>query len=860
MPTDATSHDSAAVTIEAIDKATAHAVAQLTLAEKIAYLCAEHPAIERLDYPAYRLEAEGAHGLVIRAGQSGFTENAQTTVFPQTFGLSMTWDRDLLYRIGQVISDEARAFNVLVLFSPTIDLARDPRWGRNEEAYGEDPYLVGQLGVQYIRGLQGDRFPYLKTVATVKHFYANNYEFERDWDDSVLPEQLQRDYYLRPFEYAFRDGKAASAMTSYNMVNGAIGMTNPELNSILRDEWSASGYFVSDGGAPELLTEMYGRYPGTKDPQTSLAHYLGKSLEAGLDCFLAYNDDQVINAVQRGLELGVITEPMIDRALTRQFKTMLRLGLVPGAPDTPFADIGKDRLLTAESAELVRRAAKEAVVLLKNDDFLPLDASKTKKLAVIGQLGDENLRDWYSGYPPHEVTPVDGLRNEFPDAEIVFDDGCDRVLLYNDATERWARVDKTGTVTFDGTETDRAVFRVLDWGYGFAFCDEATGKYLATTETGELKANSAEIWGWFTRELFFLNKPNPYQQTGVPTYPTGITGVSITDDPKIDGARFAPVTPFGVAAQPFGAEKPGKNQYLVPFEPAGAEQLNRTLEHLTVQVVDDGLVRAAQTAEDADAVFVVLGNHPLVGARECVDRPSLALPARWTALFNATANANENVALVMIAGYQYAICALEEKSRAAIFTSHGLQEVGSAIAETISGKNNPAGRLSQTWYADDFEFGSLRNYDIRETKLTYLYTDQKPLHEFGFGLSYTQFEYAGLELTETGAGVTVSFLVTNTGRRSGAEVPQVYFVPGRSGGPHKALVGFDRIDLAAGETKTVSVAVPFRELSFWDITAGQYLFTPGIFRFEVGASSADIRLTGEIELATPANERREQAA
>jgi len=905
------------VTISGVYDLAQAKVAELTLDEKIVYLCANHPAIERLGYPAYRLEAEGAHGLLIRDGNSFLSQTFPTTTFPETFGLSMTWDRELLRRIGSVISDEARAFNTLVIFSPTIDLARDPRWGRNEEAYGEDPYLAGQLSLEYLKGLQGDNYPYLKTAATVKHFYANNYEFERDWDDSVVPEQLKRDYYLRPFETAIVEGRSASMMTGYNMINGVIGMMNPEMNTILRDEWNADGYFVSDGKAPEILNEMYGVI-GSGDEIESLARYLAMSLEAGMDCFLAYEDSEVIAAIKRGMELGLVTVEMIDRALIHQFSVMLRLGLIPGLTDNPYlteninnergipfttsltpchsgasaagAQNAKSRercnelnWIGNDSSALVRRAANEAVVLLKNDGLLPLNANATKKIAVIGQLGNENMRDWYSGLPPYQITPLDGIRNAFPNSEVVFDDGCDVVGIYHELTEKWLRVTDSGGVMFDGDLLSRAMFRVLDWGYGFAFQDVATGKYLTTTDSGEIRADATEVWGWFNRPVFFLNKPNAYSQVWIPPntgsplpveesqsniskpresrispaappvetrgqYPTGVTGIPITDDEDIDNARFSPMIPFGVPAKPFGAKREGKNQYLVLFDKGGVEKLNRTLSCLSVKVLDDGLKRAADTAAEADAAIVLMGNHSLIGARECVDRPSLALPQRWEALFESVAEANPNVILNLIAGYQYAIGAQEEKAKAVLFTTHGLQELGTAIGQTLNGVNNPSGKLSQTWYADDFQFSSLSNYDITDSKLTYLYTDKRPLHEFGFGLSYTTFEYSDLSLTQIDNGVEVSFRLTNTGERPGTEVVQVYVTHNRDNAPIKFLVAFDRITLEPGESKEAKIPVRHRELSFWDGAQNKFTMTPGTYQFQVGSSSADIRLKAEINL------------
>ncbi|MCL1801788.1 MAG: glycoside hydrolase family 3 C-terminal domain-containing protein, partial [Promicromonosporaceae bacterium] len=675
---------------EALKKLAREWVAALTPEERIAFLTVDHPAIPRLGLPAYRLEAEGAHGLVIRAGQSAMTESAETTVFPAPFGLSQTWDRELMGKIGVVISDEARVFNALVLYAPTIDLERDPRWGRNEEAYGEDPYLAGQLAIPLIKGLQGSEAPYLKTAATTKHFYANNYEFERDWDNSVVPEQLKRDYYLRPFEAAFIGGGATSAMAGYNAINGIIGMLNPEMNTLVRGEWGADGYFVSDGKAFELLPEFYGPfgYLGIDDDdwrakwelsddgetfrgkdgqevnvKEVYARYAKAALDAGLDAFLAYDNDVVISAINKGVELGIITDADIERALVNQFQVMLRLGLVPGFGDNPYANTPDEKLLSKDSAELVKRASNEAVVLLKNDGLLPLTGKDAEKIAVIGFVAGENQRDWYSGSPAYQVTPVDGIRAAFPTAEVSFHDGCD-LVAFSRSDIGWLRVLDDGAVRYDGTEDQRSLFRAIDWGYGHAFQDVSTGKYLTTTESGELRTEAETVWSWFNRQLFFINQANVYSRSDFHAHPDGLAGIALTGTVNIDGGQFHPEVAFGEPAFPPGAARPGKNQYLKPYEPGAVEILNEILAKLTIHVVESGLERAAEVAGKTDAAVVVLGNHPLVGARECVDRMTTALPARWGELFETVAQANPEVVLTLIAGYQYAIGRQEARARA----------------------------------------------------------------------------------------------------------------------------------------------------------------------------------------------------
>ncbi len=334
-------------------------ISRMTLEEKISFLPSGHPAVERLGLAAFRLGGEGAHGVVMRDGSTA-------TVFPQPLGLSMTWDKKLMKKIGSAIGDEARVYyktrdrsGFLVLFFPTIDMERDPRWGRNEEAYGEDPHLVGKLAVEMITGAQGEDDYYLKIANMTKHFYANNYELERSRTDSVIKdERLLNEYYLRVFEYAFREGKARSLMTAYNKINGYPGIMNPEMNTVVRGKWGSDGFFASDGGAFGLLQTEHKMFP-------TYAESVAACVKNGLDSFLD-NPTLVIGAATEAVKLGYLTEADIDTALSHQFNTLFRLGVYGGAEGNLYEDIHGSALCSKENAETARQAACEAVVLIKN--------------------------------------------------------------------------------------------------------------------------------------------------------------------------------------------------------------------------------------------------------------------------------------------------------------------------------------------------------------------------------------------------------------------------------------------------------------------------------------------------------------
>lgn len=790
-------------------------VSRLTAEEKIAFLPSFHPAVERLGLPAFALGGEGAHGLVLRDG-------GIATVFPQPFGLGMTWDKELMRRIGSIIGDEARVYfmkrerkGLLVLFFPTIDMERDPRWGRNEEAYGEDPFLAGKLSVELIRGAQGDDSFFMKIATMPKHFYANNYELERTYINSVFDDRLKFEYYLRVFAYAFEEGKAASLMTAYNAINGVPGMLNPEMNTIVRKKWGADGFFASDGGAFGLVQSEHKTY---KTPGESAA----AAVKAGLDIFLDRRE-LVMEAAADAYKRGLLTDADLDNAMFNQFRILFRLGVYGKPENNPFENIPETALCSGENAEVAKQAARESVTLLKNDGLLPLDMTKTKKIAVIGILGGENMPDWYSGNPPYQITPVQGIRGAFSSSEVVYADGCDTAAFFSEADGSWLRVASGNTVVFDGTIETRTVFRVYDWGYGvFGFKNIETGLYLTTTEEGDLMCDAGFIWGWITRELFFL-----------------------------DNDKFKPEIPHGVQSDTGVAMRRGESVYHKRYSEDGVKKINQILGKITIQLLSDGIAGAVKTVQGADAAIVVLGNHSLIGARECIDRETLELPERWTALYNSIVQTNNNTVLTIIAGYPYAIEKQEAAARAVLFTAHGAQEIGTAIGETLSGANNPSGRLSMTWYKCDADLPHINDYDIVKNKMTYMYRDSPVLHEFGFGLSYTQFEYSDLSLSlDSDKNVTAEFSVRNTGGLAGAEVVQLYFTrinPGFSG-PIRQLAGFDRLAFNAGEKRRIKIVVPVKELKHYDAAAGDFTLAGGEYRFSIGASSADIRLEDVIQI------------
>lgn len=372
-------------------------VSQLTLTEKINLMCQYQDEIPRLGIRKYKHGTEGAHGVAWLG---------KATVFPQNIGLGCTWDEELMKEIGQVIADEARIYyqkdpekNGLTIWAPTVDMERDPRWGRTEEAYGEDPYLTGKLTTEFIKGIQGDHPTYLKAAATLKHFLGNNNEVDRGECSATIDPRNMREYYLKAFERQIKEGKVQSIMTAYNAVNGTLCNMNPDVNDILKQEWGMDGFVVSDAG------DVLGSVNDHKYVE-SYAEAVALSIKNGID---SITDDQEISlrAIKDALEQGLLDEADLDTALKNTFRVRFRLGEFDPTDKNPYANVPEDKLCSPENSRLSLQAARKSIVLLKNEqNVLPL---KTKKVAVIGPLANEVLTDWYSGTPPYTVSPLKGI-------------------------------------------------------------------------------------------------------------------------------------------------------------------------------------------------------------------------------------------------------------------------------------------------------------------------------------------------------------------------------------------------------------------------------------------------------------------
>lgn len=799
-----------------LEKRVADLVSRLTVEEKISLIPTRQVAVERLGIPAYNVGGEAAHG-VAWIGEA--------TVFPQPTGLACTWDEELMQQIGSAIGDEARVFHHrhpqrhgLTLWAPTVDLERDPRWGRTEEAYGEDPHLTGKLASSLIRGMQGDHPFYLKMVATLKHFFANNNEMDRLTFSSSIDPRNMHEYYLKAFEKPFTEGGAYSMMTAYNSINGTPAIESPYIKQFVKGEWKMPGFIVCDGGDLSQTVD-YHKYHQTH------AQSVAGALKAGVDC-LTDEVDLVVGAVREALEQGLIAESDLDLAIHNMFRVRMKLGQFDPPELNPYASIPEEALMSPDHAKLSLQAARKSVVLLKNEaNLLPMD--KKQKVSVIGPLGNAVYTDWYSGTLPYAVTPYEGIASKLPEQAVPYADGDDVVKL-KQASNGWSVVpgtdaDRLLTTVPQGEREEDQMFRHRDWGYGsHTLQSVSSGLYVTEGENGTLRVSSERIWGWFVKEVLRL------------------------DDRK-DGT-IALKTWNG---QSVGVETDDWGQAVLRCKEDATTDEAQTF---TKEMVTNGLEEAVRIAKDCDTAVVIVGNNPFVNGKEEVDRPGIGLPEAQATLIREVCRANPRTVVVIVGSYPFALGDIADVAPAILFTSHGGQELGNAMADVLFGDVNPGGRLNMTWYENEDQLPDFLDYDIIKGGRTYMYFDGKPLYPFGHGLSYTTFEYSDFMLeaneVKTGGSIQASLKVTNTGSLTGDEVVQLYVrsESSRLKMPRKQLQGFKRITLEPGESQTVSFELPVSELAVWDVTRDRFSVQSGRYELMAGASSEDIRLAAAIQV------------
>lgn len=814
---------------------------RMTLEEKVSQLNYESAAIDRLGVPKYNWWNECLHG-VARSGIA--------TVYPQAIGMAATWDKALMNKVAVSISDEGRAkyhdfisknkrgiYQGITFWTPNINIFRDPRWGRGMETYGECPHLTGEMAVQFINGLQGDDTKYYKSIATSKHFAVHNgpESSRHSFNVSVSDHDL-RNTYLPAFAKTVKESQVASVMCAYNRLDDlpCCG-SSPLLNDILRHEWGFDGYVVSDCWA---LVDFYqtGHHEVVETPAEAAAMAFSNGTD--LNC------GSVSPHLKDAVEQGLISEAQIDVAVKRLLLARFKMGQFDPDELVKYSKIPYSVVDSKPHQELALEAARKSMVLLKNDkNTLPL-SKDVKKIAVIGPNANDIdvLLANYNGIPSNPMTPLAGIQQKMPDAEVTYALGCEHAeklptlfsipasVLFTDESlsEQGLKADFYDNLKWEGTPKHSRVDKSVDYNWwdkapyddmdGDNFSVRWTG-YLVVPEDGEYAIGGD---GFFHYELFVDDK-------------------SIARNSNIHHANKR----YTYLPLKAGQKYKLKLEY---FDSHG----DATVSLLWAPPRKDLEKEAITIAREADVVLLFMGLSPRLEGEEMPvhvkgfdggDRVRIDLPDFQQQFIKKIHALRKPTVLVMLNGSAVAINWENDNIPAILEAWYPGQAAGTAIADILFGDYNPAGRLPLTFYKNVNDLPEFQNYDMQG--FTYRYFKGEPLYPFGYGLSYTTFEYGTPTLSKpeigSGENLIVSVTVKNAGSVDGEEVVQLY-ISDKSGTdprPQKDLRGFERIHIKAGETKRVDFELTSTDLAYWNIEKHAYVPTIGNYEIMVGSSSAD---------------------
>ncbi|HYM00600.1 MAG TPA: glycoside hydrolase family 3 C-terminal domain-containing protein [Blastocatellia bacterium] len=805
-------------------------VSRMTLEEKVSQMMDVAPAIPRLDIPAYNWWNEALHG-VARAGIA--------TVFPQAIGLAATWDTPLMHRVADTISTEARAkyndaianddhsrYRGLTFWSPNINIFRDPRWGRGQETYGEDPYLTARMGVEFVKGLQGDDPTYFKTISTPKHYAVHSGpEPDRHKFDAVIGERDLHDTYLPAFEATVEQGHAFSVMCAYNSFMGAPACANDILlKKNLRGAWKFPGYVVSDCGA---INDIYGGHKAAPNAATASA----MAVKAGTDLECGRSYRSLVDAAKQGL----IAEKDIDVALKRLFTARFKLGMFDPPEMVPYSKTSMAENDTPEHRQLALQAARESIVLLKNENnTLPLKKD-LKKIAIIGPNADE-LRVMlgnYNGTPSSYITPLKGIQAKVSaQTQVVYEQGCN--LAIPGPTLHLVPATAFSTDGQPGLKAEYFGNRNLEGKPVFTRIDSIVdSNWAKSPPVPGIGRNDFSIrWtGTLTSEF---SGQHVLAITGDDGYRLWVDGALVIDNWSIHG----PDTRSTSIELQAGHHYNIKLEY---FQDGGDAEVSFRWG----EPAENEAARAVNLARESDAVIFVGGISPSLEGEEMKvsvegfvggDRTSLDLPKTQRDLLEAVAAAGKPVVLVLTSGSALAVNWANEHAQAIVQLWYSGEEGGNALADVLFGDYNPAGRLPVTFYKSVDQLPPFDDYKMAGR--TYRYFKGEPLYSFGYGLSYTNFAYSNLaapKQAKAGENVTVTAQVKNTGSVAGEEVVELYVKHDLSSVvvPIRSLEGFSRISLAPGQSRTVSFTLTPRELSIVD-EHGKRIVEPGDIEVSIG--------------------------
>lgn len=797
-----------------IEKRVDDVVSRLTLEEKVAQMLNKAPAIPRLNIPAYEWWNEVLHGVA----RTPF----RVTVYPQAIAMAATWDTNSLKTMADYSAMEGRAIHNkaieqnrtgerylgLTYWTPNINIFRDPRWGRGQETYGEDPFLTANLGKAFVRGLQGDDPKYLKAAACAKHYAVHSGpEPLRHVFDAEVSDYDLWDTYLPAFHALVSDAHVAGVMCAYNAFKKQPCCGSDELMiDILRNQWKFTGYVTSDCWAIDDFFKNHKTHPDAASASAD-AVFHGTDVECGTDAYLS-----LVKAVKD----GKITEKQIDVSVKRLFMIRFRLGMFDPPSMVKYAQVPASTLESPEHAAHSLKMARQSIVLLKNENnILPL--SKTiKKIAVVGPNADNSVSVLgnYNGIPSRIVTALQGIRNKISNTtEVVFERGAaftnDTLLAYEDVNNQYRYDGKQGFKAeyFNNKElkgepsvvqTESSIDHF--WQEGQKVVDDITAANFSARYTTNFTASRD---GNITFEV------------------DGDDGYKLIINNR-DVINTWTRNRFGAQVYKLNTKKDSTYKLVIEYFQAEGKA-NIRLRAGNFERSDFNAL--ANRVKDADAIVFVGGISPQLEGEEMRvnfpgfnggDRTSIVLPKVQTDLMKALKSTGKPVVFVMMTGSAIALPWESENIPAIVNAWYGGQSAGTAIADVLFGDYNPAGRLPVTFYKSDSDLPDFSSYSMENR--TYRYFTGDPLYGFGYGLSYTSFHYDQLKVPATiaaGKKVIVSARVTNKGKRDGEEVVELYVSNDNKTikAPLKALKGFKRISLKAGESKVVQFTLNPQDLS-----------------------------------------------
>ena len=818
-------------------------VRRMTVEEKVTQLVNQSRAIPRLNVPDYDWWSEASHGVATKG----------TTEFPNPVGLAATFDTDAIHRMAVVIGTEGRIkhvqgmrdghsdiFEGLDFWAPNINIFRDPRWGRGQETFGEDPFLTARMGVAFVTGMQGDDPKYYRVISTPKHFAVHSGpEPSRHKDDIKVSKHDQLDTYLPAFRATVTEGRAGSVMCAYNSINGQPACVNEFLlQDQLRKKWNFQGYVVSDC---EAVVNIFRDHRFTKTQAEASALALQRGMDNECIDFSKVTDDHDYKPYLDAYKQGILKESEIDTALIRLFTARIKLGMFDPPELVPYSKIDEKKLDSAEHRAMARDIANKSMVLLKNDGILPLKKGPTR-IAVVGPLADQTryLLGNYTGIPTHTVSVLEGLKAEFPEAQINFVPG-------------------TQFLRKDGVAVPSSVFTTADGQPGLTQ-EFATGQMfggkptvLATRLVSSVDAKSADIPSEAANKSPLLVQWNGFiTPTETGEFRIGLRFQGGFASVSVDGKQIAQGWGGGSEVETKVGRiqlEQGKKVAIKVNYALGNGELK--VAQLIWSKYDPGPSSdAVEAAKNSDVVIAVLGiTSELEGEEMPVDeegfkggdRTSLDLPKPEQALLEAVSATGKPVVLVLANGSALSVNWAKQNVNAILESWYAGEEGGAAIAETLSGKNNPAGRLPVTFYTGVDQLPPFGDYAMNNR--TYRYFKGTPLYPFGYGLSYTTFSYTALSVPKNpiraGDPLVVEVTVTNTGKREGDEVAQLYLsFPNVAGAPLRALRAFKRVHLKPGEAQKLRFELKERDLSMVS-EAGEPMIAEGQYSISIGGGQPD---------------------